>query len=58
MFRVETEGRLIKVQPTAGALWREEDGWIVMERVSAQKLAEQIIYIRSQTEDTHEPEDG
>lgn len=59
MFDIQTEGRLLKVRPIAGALQVGEDGWLVMERVTAVTLAERIAQVNYEQHDSlEEGEDG
>lgn len=59
MFEIQSEGRMLKVRPIAGALQVGEDGWLVMERVTAVTLAERIAQVNSeQYQSTEEGEDG
>jgi hypothetical protein len=55
MFEIQTEGRLLKVKPIAGTL-SVEDGSLVLDRVVAMDLAEQISQFRNQ--EPVELEDG
>lgn len=57
MFEIQSEGRLVRVKPTM-TMWNEEDGWLVMDRVAAQSLADKINASRSWQEDETEDEDG
>lgn len=59
MFEIQSEGRMLKVRPIAGALQVGEDGWLVMERVTAVTLAERIAQVNGeQYQSTEEGEDG
>jgi len=57
MFEVQSEGRLIRVKPTT-TMWDEENGWLIMDRVAAQSLADKINSNRAWQENETEGEDG
>jgi hypothetical protein len=59
MFSVENDGRMFKIKPLFEGTWEKENDWLVMERVTALRLAQQIQYARDFPEDPEqEPEDG
>jgi hypothetical protein len=50
---------MFKITPLFEGTWEKENDWLVMERVTALRLAQQIQYARDFPEDPEqEPEDG
>lgn len=57
MFEIQSEGRILRVKPTT-TMWNEQNGWLIMDRVVAQSLADKINASRTWSDEEQEPEDG
>lgn len=58
MFEIQSDGRMLRVKPIAGSLQLGDDGFLVLDRVAARKLSEQLETAHISQSQDDEGEDG